>query len=493
VGLLLFALAGIAALLALRWPYTQERMTRSIESAAGSKVRFQQFRSTFFPEPGCTIEDLTIERIPGVPIARTERIDVRSSWWSVLTFRKRVRRIEAQRLQVHIPSPFPPPIRTGSSKGLGELVIEEVAADGASLEISTSKSNTPARFVIQQLRLGEVSKNKQISYTTVLDIPNPPGQVKSSGTLGPFRSGETRRTPVSGSFELRGASLDKYKGLAGNINGTGKFEGPLENIRVIGTAMASEFQVNHSGHPVNVRTGYRADVNGLSGDVILDAVEAEFQRTRLTVNGSIHGEHGKTVSLQFLGSQARIEDLLSMFTRSNEPALGGPIQLRANVDLPPGAEPFLHRLLLRGGFDIRNARWRRPRTQIKVNALSARARGDKKQVEDRDADRVDQVLSQLKGEVSLKQGVALLSRVSFEVPGVRATGGGTYNLLTKSVNLKGTASMVADASEATSGFKSFMLKPFDRLFRRNNETGATLPVSITGQYPRPEYHVGLKK
>jgi autotransporter translocation and assembly factor TamB len=242
--------------------------------------------------------------------------------------------------------------------------------------------------------------------------------------------------------------------LPGRISGKGRFDGPLENIRVTGTAVASAFEVNHSGRPVNVHTSYRADVNGLSGDVILQAVEADFLRTRLSVNGSVTGKPGKTVSLRFLGSQARIEDFLSMFTRSDRPALEGPIALRANVDLLPGREPFLRRLLLRGSFAISNARWTRPRTQIKVNSLSARARGDKKQVEERTADRVDQVLSQLRGEVSLKQGLAFLSHLSFRVPGARATGAGTYNLITKRVDLKGTVSMVADVSEASSGFKS---------------------------------------
>jgi hypothetical protein len=182
-----------------------------------------------------------------------------------------------------------------------------------------------------------------------------------------------------------------------------------------------------------------------------------------------------------------------MFTRSQRPALEGPIHLRAHAELPPGSEPFLRRLLLDGNFVIRRARWTRPTTQVKVNRLSARARGDKEQVEDRPAQDVDSVLSQLKGSVSVKSGLARLSDVSFQVPGAVATGGGTYNLISKFVDLRGKVSMAADVSEATSGWKSFLLKPFDALFRRNKSQGAVLPVSVIGQYPRPEYKVGLKK
>src|SRR5690349_2199911 len=71
------------------------------------------------------------------------------------------------------------------------------------------------------------------------------------------------------------------------------------------------------------------------------------------------------------------------------------MQLRASAELPTGDAPFLRRLILRADFGISNARWARPRTQMKVNALSARARLDKKQVEQRAADRVDAVLSRV--------------------------------------------------------------------------------------------------
>ena len=491
-GLLLAVLAGISALLAVRWPYTQDRVIASLESATGSRVLLDRYRASFFPEPGCTIERLSLHRNAQQPIARAERVTIRSSWWSLLTFRKRIRRIQAQELSVEIPSPVPPPIRSGSSGGLGDVIIREFVANGAALEFVSAKDDAPARFVLHQLRLRDLGTDKQIAYATVLDIPDPPGQVKSSGTIGPFTSGTPGRTPVAGSFELSGATLDKYKGLAGSIHSKGRFRGPLENMRISGTAQVSAFEVNRTGRRVALHTDYRAHVNTLSGDVILEGVQADFLRTRLSVNGFIQGAHG-TVSLHFLGRKARVEDLLALFTRSDPPALTGPIQLRADANLPPGEGPFLRRIRLRGDFEISNARWARARTQMKVNSLSARARGDKEQVEDRAAGEVDHVLSQLRGNVILRNGLASLSDVTFRVPGATAGGSGTYNLLTKRVDLRGTVSMAADASEATSGFKSLLLRPFNALFRRSNEKGATLPVSITGEYPRPRYRVGLRR
>jgi hypothetical protein len=226
-------------------------------------------------------------------------------------------------------------------------------------------------------------------------------------------------------------------------------------------------------------------------------VEADFLQTHLSVVGAIQSEagaRGKTVALDFTSEQARIQDLLRLFTRDDRPALNGPIALRAHVELPPGSERFLRRLRLTGAFGIEDARWTRARTQTKINELSARARGDKEKLEDGGAQQLERVVSDLKGAVSMRNGVAVLSRVSFRVPGATATGGGTYDVISKHVNLRGTVSMAADASEAASGFKSILLRPFNRLFRRNKkQKGATLPVSVTGQYPHPRYRVGLRR
>jgi hypothetical protein len=491
-GLLLAVCVIVSTLLALRWPYTQKRMTTSIERATGSRVQLKDYRLVFFPEPGCTIGDLTLRRHSNEPLAQARRLTIRSSWLSLLTFQKRVGRVKAEGLQFHIPTPVPPPIQTGSPGGLGKFVIGEFMADGTAIVVP-SNHPSPKRFTIHELRLKEVGTNKQLTYATVLDIPDPPGRLQSSGAIGPFTSGKRESVLVSGSFELTGADLGKYKGVAGTVNGKGTFHGALENVRVTGTAAASAFEVNRSGHPVDLRTSYKADVNGISGDVVLHDIDANFLQTRLFVNGAVEGRNGKTVSLDFQGKDGRVEDLLSMFTRSDKPALQGPIDLRAAVRLEPGDKPFLRRVNLNGSFGITDAKWGKPNTQIKVNRLSARARGDKKQVEERAGSNVDHVLSKLKGDVSLSEGLASLSNVTFQVPGAKAGGGGTYNLISKRVDLKGVVSMAADASEATSGFKSVLLKPFDRLFRRNKKQGATLPVSITGEYPRPEYKVGLRK
>ena len=62
-----------------------------------------------------------------------------------------------------------------------------------------------------------------------------------------------------------------------------------------------------------------------------------------------------------------------------------------------------------------------------------------------------------------------------------ADGGGTFNLITKRVDLGGTVATDATLSEAAGGgIKSFLLKPLNVFFRdKKKNTGAVLPVSIT--------------
>ena len=99
-GLLLVSLAGIALFLALRWPFTEQRIVAALERATGSDVQVGRFRTDLLPQPGCTAENLTVSRASENPIARAERLTIRTTWWTLLTFQKRVSqlRIEQHRL-----------------------------------------------------------------------------------------------------------------------------------------------------------------------------------------------------------------------------------------------------------------------------------------------------------------------------------------------------------------------------------------------------------
>lgn len=396
-------------------------------------------------------------------------------------------------LQVHIPVQIPPP--EPSTRPAGDTVIGELVADGTTLAFASPRRGSDRlRFAFYKLRIDEFGKTSRSRFSMVFANPHPPGEVKASGAFGPVEANQAGLTPLSGAFELTGGNLRQYDKLTGQVHSKGTFHGKVERITTEGTALISEFRTNYQNHPADLRIGYQGLINGVTGDALVESVAVDFLRSRVTGNGRIEsrrGETGKTVSFDLTGEQARIQDLLHVFTKAAPPAMSGPIVFRARVEIPTRDEPFLRRMRMTGNFNIRDARWK-PRTQFKINDLSARARGDKEQIGK--VTPSDMVASDMKGSVAVSQGLASLSGVSFRVPGATAAGGGTFHLLTKRVNIRGTVSMAADVSEATTGFKSVLIKPFNRLFRRNKKKrGATLPVSITGTYPQPKYTVGLKR
>ena len=469
------ALSVDAILLARNWPFTRSKMAESLGNATGSRVRFGEFDQTFFPSPGCVARKVSVERGSAPPLATAEELKVQGSWAALLTFQRYLSALRIGGLHIKLPDPMPPREPQDDSKK-SETVVGEIVANGTVLE-------TGQRLEFPKFVLRNFSKQEEIGYDIEVKIPAPSGVAKLSGAFGPWRSQDT---PVSGSFQLLHADLSTVGDLQGFVQAEGKFQGPLARLDVQGATDSPQFQVKR--HPVHLKTQFRAQVNGLNGDVTLQQVDAQFLRTALVANGTIAGKKGKTATIDFVGDRARIQDLLLLFTSGDKPALNGPVTLRARAVLPPGDGKFMRKLRFDATFGIENARFNKARTQAKVNELSARSRG---QDTGEDEPPPASVVSDLKGTVQMRDGVAHLSDVSFAVPGARATGRGQYNVITKRVDLHGKIHMDATVSEASGGgIKSILLKPFNALFD-GKKADAVLPVSVTGYYPHPKFGVSL--
>ena len=129
-------------------------------------------------------------------------------------------------------------------------------------------------------------------------------------------------------------------------------------------------------------------------------------------------------------------------------------------------------------------------TQQGVNSLSQGALGDKNHKTENDDSDSQNVLSDLKGHILLRNGIATFSNLSFSVPGASAEMQGTYNLISEKIDLHGTLKTVAEISKTTHGIKSLMLKVLDPLFK-NKPDGYLAPVKITGTYDHPEFGLDL--
>jgi hypothetical protein len=187
---------------------------------------------------------------------------------------------------------------------------------------------------------------------------------------------------------------------------------------------------------------------------------------------------------------------LRLFIKEPRSPISGVISFRAHVTIPPERRPFEQEVELVGDFGIEDSHFTKLGTQKKVNDLSERAQGkkvdDKKKKEDKPSDDNNddedssRVISDLKGHVVLKNGVATLTDISFGVPGAVAYMHGTFNLVNQKIDFHGVLKTDAEFSKVGGGgIKSFFLKPFDAIFKKKPK-GAQIPVKMTGTYAHPE-------
>jgi hypothetical protein len=59
------AIAGMV--IALHWPFSEAKVTQSLQEDLPATVTFRKFHSTFFPRPGCVGEGLAFRRLGSSP------------------------------------------------------------------------------------------------------------------------------------------------------------------------------------------------------------------------------------------------------------------------------------------------------------------------------------------------------------------------------------------------------------------------------------------
>jgi hypothetical protein len=196
------------------------------------------------------------------------------------------------------------------------------------------------------------------------------------------------------------------------------------------------------------------------------------------VTGTILGAP-KVTELDIAVNGGRAQDLMRPFLHGAVPISGG-VSLHSHVQLAPakGGAKFLKRLRADGSFDVPQERLTNQATEQQLSAFSQRAQGMKQS--DADANPEADVLSSLKGDVKIRDGILTTQRVTFEIPGATADVSGTYSLRDKNVQMTGDVRMESDISHVTTGFKSMLLKPLAPLFARKH-AGAVIPIAITGR------------
>jgi hypothetical protein len=509
LGWILLALAICAVIvlgiMAAKWPFTRKAMIKRLEHATSTQVEMRGFRSTYFPYPGCIAEEVVFRpktAAPGTklpePVITVRKLTIESTFAGLFGKPARIMRIIADGLRVRVP-PGGHSLHTEAGSQRDQTVIEELRADNALLELASGQAGRPGLvFPIHHVLFRNIGGQNKIPFQVSLHLPTPPGEVESSGQLGPWKDdkGTVRSTPISGTYALNRADLGVFKSLGGVVSSRGEFSGNLEKLNVAGAAESPNFEVKESGHPFRLNTQFRGVLDMKTGDLVLPWLQARLGNTTMFANASVSGSP-KTVALNVTHGQGEIQDLILLFSNAKASPIMGPVIFQTQIVLPPERRPFKQRVQLTGNFDIARAHFTSPNTQRNVDQLSERAEGKKDKEKDHDQDDdengFDRVLTDLKGQVTLKNGVAMFSPVSFAVPGAEADMKGTYSLLDKRVSMQGKMRMLATVSQASTGAKSIFLKVLDPFYKKKKKgAGAEVPITMTGTYGHTHFTAGLK-
>ena len=473
-------------LILCRRAFGRAAVLQDLREASGSQVEVRIFHQTYFPVPGCILEGVIFRHgLPQAkPLITIEKVTIRGSYLGLIS--SRVDRITADSMRVYIPA-----FGTGEAFHTtpSKITVDEFVAYGAAVEFASHDTDKPPlRFDIREATLRDVRAQRPLSYRVKVHNPEPPGEVSVAGKFGAWHTGDPGETPISGEYTFDQADLSVYKGIAGKLSSTGKFDGTLRHMDISGRTDTPDFEVKSGKHPVRLTTEFSAYVDATRGDTFLKRVGANFWKTHVEAEGSIAGSRdgkGKTARIDLGASNARIEDILRLFVSENRAPMSGAVTLHARTEIPPGKEEFLKKVKLHGSFGIGSGMFSKSSTQEGVNKLSAGARGEKDPVDP------ETVLMDLTGQVSLLGGISKFSDLSFGIPGAAARMHGTYDLLSHKIDLRGQLQVDSKISNTESGAKALFLKAIEPFFKKKKK-GEIVPVRISGTYEHPTFGLDLR-
>ena len=338
-----------------------------------------------------------------------------------------------------------------------------------------------------------------MAFQAELTNPRPHGLIHSTGNFGPWVVDDPGESPVQGEYKFDNADLGNFKGIAGILSSTGKYDGTLRDIVVDGETKTPDFRLTHFGTAMPLETKFHARVDGTNGDTVLEPVEATLggshfwvrgQVVRATVPDGNNGlkPNGHDITLTVNVDRGKIDDFLHLASKGGTPLLNGALTTKAQVEIPPGPVSVEQRIRIKGQFEMEDAEFTSESIRAKIQQLSARGQGHPKEAKDTSG---PDVLSTMMGNYEMKNAKVTLPSLVYTVPGAVIEVSGTYTEDGGGLDFKGTAKMDATISAMVGGWKGFLLKPVDRYFKKDG-AGTEVPISIYGTREDPQFSVDVK-
>jgi hypothetical protein len=486
---------GALVILATRiGPRLRNDVEQALATRLDSVVTLESFDVELFPRPAIRGRGLVIRhrgRTDLPPLVAVTSFTGHAGWDGILT--RHIHQVNLDGLEINIPpnrrADMPSvPSATGSGGDGPPFSIATVTATNARLSVMPKRvDKDPRIFDIYSLTLTDLTFVAPSRFVATLTNPIPEGLIETEGGFGPWNREDPSETPLDGRFRFD-ADLGTIKGIAGKLTSEGQFDGTVDQLVATGWTKTPDFSIPKlRAAALPLSTTYRAMVDGTNGDVQLEHVEAQLAESTFTARGFIVGTKGikgKRVLLDVTSKNARMRDMLRLTVRTSPPAMTGVASIIGSFDLPQGPADVIDKLRLKGKVSISRARFTSDLVQDKVDELSQRGQGRPKDAT------IDDVVSTIRTSFSMKDGALQVTDLSYLVPGANITLAGSYQFESGTLDFTGLALLQATVSQTQTGFRHFLLKPFDGLFRKDG-AGTRLVLKVSGTVDEPKFGVDL--
>jgi hypothetical protein len=387
--------------------------------------------------------------------------------------------------------------------------VDSIQCTGAHLVLEPGKpGKLPLDIAIASFKFanagpGGIRLGAPMRFEAELTNPKPHGAVHSTGTLGPWLVADPGESPIVGQYTFDHADLADFKGIAGILSSTGKYQGTLRDLAVDGETDTPDFRLTHFGNALPLHTRFHATVDATNGDTRLDPVDATLGRSHFIAKGqvvrvlassggapgSVPVSGGHDIALTVNVDQARIEDFLRLASRNSTPLLTGSLNMKTKLHIPPGPQPVHERLQLKGSFLLDGARFSSAKIQDGIEQLSLRGQGRPKELKTTDP---ASVKSTMLGDFQMARGVIKLPELTYSVPGATIHLAGTYGVEGGALDFTGTAALQATLSQMVGGWLGALVKPANRFFKKEG-AGTEVPIHISGTHEHPKFGIDFDR
>lgn len=490
--------ASIAVVVGLRSlePRLQQWLVDNLSESFEGKVELDSVHLSWMPlrlkATNLTVRHHGRTDIPPLLVVTSFTMDLRPDDLLSST----VDRVWVDGLEINIPPkdaatgkrPLPGPGKDDGAKaddGEG-LLIRRLTATNARLAVIPREFSKNARvWDIFELELTNLGNGQPVPFKAALINPIPYGKVETSGLFGPWQADAPGASPVQGDYSFA-ADLGTIDGLAGELTARGDMSGTLERIATKGETHTPDFKLTElDGAKLPLHTKYDAIVDGTNGDVELKAVDITLGKSRMMARGLVDGTKGikgKRVIVNVKSTATNIGEIMQLISKAPRPVADGVLTIDAAMDLVQGKQPVLQRLSIAGSVHAEQVRFSSNAVQDKIDDLSRRGQGKPSDTS------ITNVPSRMKTSFTMDKGMFRYSNLTFAVRGATINVDGTHSLKSKAVDLSGVVLLSASASNTLTGFKSWLVKPFDALFRKNG-AGTRVVIKVGGTQDEPKVDV----